>query len=126
MSKNKEAIEQIREILLTHPDHPNLIPMLTKIEQLQGKGKKRINDLRLAINYSRNSHPYYLTTWDCMLCHKEISSIFRYLDTGEPLEYKIPPSIDEAVQLSVWLAETDNYKKKYPEYLDKSMIRVEE
>lgn len=108
-----EAIQNIRQQLVENPEHPDLVSLLTKIEHLQGKGEVRIEDLRLAINYSRNSFPF-LGTFDCMFCHKEIASIYKYLTTGK-LDFKIPPELDKAVQLAVSCAETEKYEKKYPE-----------
>ena len=115
-AEKEEAINSIRQQLIENPNHPNLVHLLSKLEQLQGKGKHRIIDLRLAINYSRNSYPY-LDVWDCMICHKEIASIYKYLATGK-LEYKIPPELDKCVQLAVSSADMEGYIKQYPDYIE--------
>ncbi len=115
----QNAIEDIRLALVENPLSPDTIYLIEQIELLQKKGLERIEDLRLAINYSRNANSFpYINEFDCMYCHKEIASIFKYLDTGRigKLDYKIPVDLDVWVQFAIAIAERQNYEKKYQDF----------
>lgn len=101
---------------MDNPTHPDALFMVEKIKALQKQllkfKDKRIDDLRLAMNYSRYRGAY-LTSFQCMLMQKEAIAISRAKTDDTPTEYIIPPKIDLKVQIALKKAFDEDYQKTY-------------
>lgn len=74
----------------------------------------RINELRLAINYSRNRKPI-LNEFDCMLAHREALDLGRDPKHGMQ-KYCLHQKINLKIQTILGLVEIENYTKQINDY----------
>lgn len=93
-----------------------MLQLLEKINSLQSKLKKpikeRISDLRLAMNYSRNTEGF-LTTTDCWFVHREITALYDQSKDYKPLKFQIDKKLNLKVQRALGEARAINYQKSY-------------